>query len=44
MIKTVSVVQFEMRVLDDLNFAFIKPFQVTNEFDRSLYNKSNKTD
>ena len=41
---TVSVVQYQIRVFDDLNLAFIKPFEVTNEFDRSVNNKSNKTD
>ena len=41
---TVSVMQYQIRVFDDLNLAFIKPFEVTNEFDRSLNNKSNKTD
>ena len=43
-IKTVLVVQYQIRVFDDLNLASIKPFEVTNEFDRSLSNKSNKTD
>ena len=38
------MVQYQIRVFDDLNLAFIKPFEVTNEFDRSLNNKSNKTD
>ena len=43
-IKTVLVVQYQIRVFDDLNLAFSKPFEVTNEFDRSLNNRSNKTD
>ena len=41
---TVFLVQYPIRLVDDLNLKFIKPFEVTTECDKSLYNRSNKTD
>ena len=37
-------IHYQIRLFDDFNKALIKPFEVINEFDRSLYNKSNKTE
>ena len=38
------MVQYPIRLFDDLNFKVIKPFEVTTECDGSLYNRSDKTD
>ena len=42
--NTVFVVQFPIRLFDNLNLKFIKPFEVTTECDQSLNNESNKSD
>ena len=41
---TVSVMQIQIRVFDDLKLKYIKPFVATTEFDGSLNNESDKTD
>ena len=40
----VLLVQYPIRLFDDLNLNFIKPFEVTTERDRSLNNRFDKTD
>ena len=40
---TVSVMQYQIRVFDDLKLKFIKPFVASTEYDGSLNNKSDKT-
>ena len=41
---TVYLVPYPIRLFDDLNLKFIKPFEVNTERDRSLNDSSNKTD
>ena len=42
--NTVFVVQFPIRLFDNLNLKFIKPFEVSTKCDQSLNNESNKSD
>ena len=41
---TLSVMQYQIRVFDDLKLKFIKPFVATTEFDGSLDHQSDQTD
>ena len=42
--NTVPAAPYQMRLFNDLNLKFIKPFEVTAKCDGSPYNNSNKTD